>query len=210
MVEELDLKKQYKNLYQPSAKQPVVVDVPEFNFVLYDGMIQPGEEVNQSQDFADAMSALYGISYTLKFQSKQRAENPIDYPVMALEGLWWLESGVFDFTHNQAWFFTVMIMQPDHITPEMYQKALADLHKKKPEVRVDKLRFEKFHEGLSVQVMHIGPFSTEPATLERMDKFASENGYEFRGKHHEIYLNDPLKTAPERMKTVLRHPVYKK
>ena len=103
MTEKLDLKKQYKHLYQPSAKTAAIVDVPELQFALVDGVIQPGEAVDQSPEFQQALQALYGISYTLKFNSKLRAGNPLDYTVMGLEGLWWLESGIFDFTHKQAW-----------------------------------------------------------------------------------------------------------
>jgi hypothetical protein len=100
-----------------------------------------------------------------------------------------------------------MMMQPDHISEAMFQEGLEQLRKKKPNPALDRLRFETFHERLSVQIMHIGPYSEEPATVAKMDAFAKENGYAFRGRHHEIYIGNPRRAAPEKLKTVLRHPV---
>ncbi|MEW5872654.1 MAG: GyrI-like domain-containing protein [Chloroflexota bacterium] len=206
-MEKLDLKKTFKNLYAPSAKNVELIEVPEFNFVMIDGRVAAGESPQASTEFQDAMQALYGAAYTLKFMSKLSKVNPVDYTVMALEGLWWVPSGQFDFLKREDWLFTLMIMHPDHITAEMFQEALQQLRKKKPGPALDKLRFERFAEGLSIQVMHMGPYSQEPATLERMDAFAQENNLRYRGKHHEIYLGDPRKAQPEKLKTVLRHPV---
>jgi len=208
-MEKLDLRKQYKHLYLPSAKQVVIVDVPAFKFAMIDGKIEPGASPGMSPSFQQALEALYGITYTLKFASKLRKENPIDYSVMALEGLWWVEGGEFDITRPDNWSWTAMIMQPDHISEAMYQDGLEQLRKKRPNPALDKMRFETFHEGLCVQIMHIGPYAEEPATLQKMDTYARENGYRLRGKHHEIYLGDPRRSAPEKLKTVLRHPVEK-
>jgi hypothetical protein len=210
-MEKLDLKKKYKDLYKPSAKQVVVVDVPEFKFVMVDGVIPAGTPVAEAEDFVNAMTVLYGLSYTLKFASKLRKENPIDYTVMALEGLWWVKGGEFKFGKVEPWYFTAIMMQPEHITQEMYQEAVAEFKRKKGDnPALAKLRFEPFHEGLSVQVMHLGPYSEEPATIARMDAYAEENGYKMRGKHHEIYLGDPRRGDPAKTKTVLRHAVEKK
>ncbi len=213
-MKKLDLKKELKHLYMPSAKKPVIVEVPEFQFVMLDGAIEKGMEPGNSPGFAEATSALYGMSYTLKFMSKQRPKNPIDYPVMALEGLWWVEDGVFDITVKDNWFYTVMIMQPDHITSEMFEEAKEKIRKKKGESQgLSELRLEKFEEGACVQIMHIGPYATEPATVENMQNYASETGYRDRvglgGKHHEIYIGDPRKADPLKLKTALRHPVEK-
>lgn len=208
-MEKLDLRKIYKDLYKPSARHVTVVDVPELKFAMIDGSIEPGHGPSDSPAFQQALEALYGIAYTLKFMSKKRQENPIDYTVMALEGLWWVEDGEFDITRPDNWQWTAMIMQPDHITEEMFQGGLAQLRKKKPNPALDKLRFERFHEGLAIQIMHIGPYAEEPATIEKMDAFAREHGYKPHGKHHEIYLGDPRRAAPEKLKTVLRHPVLK-
>ncbi|HLE15131.1 MAG TPA: GyrI-like domain-containing protein [Anaerolineales bacterium] len=206
-MEKLDLRKQFKHLYQPSAKKVELVEVPPFQFAMVDGEIEPGVLPGLSPAFQEAVQALYGITYTLKFMSKLRAENPIDYKVMALEGLWWVDEGDFDITRPGDWRWTVMIMQPDHITETMFQEALEQLRKKKPGPGLDKLRLETFEEGLSMQIMHIGPYAEEPATIEKMHAFAAENGYSLRGKHHEIYLGDPRTADPAKLKTGLRQPV---
>jgi hypothetical protein len=208
-MEKIDLKKKYKNLYLPTAREVSVVEVPEFKFVMLDGQIEPGQAPTDSHSFQDALTALYGISFTLKFTSKLREVNPIDYTVMALEGLWWLDSGEFDFNKDEPWKYTLMMMQPDHITEEMVLKALKDLKEKKPNPALEMLRFERFREGLCIQIMHIGPYSDEPRTLSKMEDFAEEHGYRYRGKHHEIYIGDPRRAKPENLKTVLRHPVEK-
>ena len=206
-METLDLRRQYKHLYNPSAKRVEIVDVPPLQFAMLDGTIPAGLGPSESPEFQEALDVLYGISYTLKFMIKKRAENPIDYPVMALEGLWNTASGVYDPTVRDDWRFTVMIMQPDIITPELFEAGRTQLLKKHPGPGPDRLRLEAFHEGRSIQVLHVGPYATEPETLARMDAFAAEHGLAFHGRHHEIYLGDPLRTAPEKLKTVLRHPV---
>jgi hypothetical protein len=156
------------------------------------------------------MQALYGAAYTLKFMSKLRQKNAIDYPVMALEGLWWVEGVTFDITRPDNWRWRAMIMQPDHVTTEMFDEALEKIRAKRPSPSVEKLRLEQYREGLCIQTMHIGPYSAEPATIERMNAFAAESGYALRGEHHEIYLGDPRRCAPGKLKTVLRHPIGKK
>jgi hypothetical protein len=211
-MEKLDLKKMLKAYYQPSAKNPEIIRVPRFQFAMLDGAIEPGCLPGDSPAFQQAVSALYGISYTLKFMLKQRSENPIDYPVMALEGLWWVEDGQFDIRVADNWKWTVMILQPEVITPEIFAAGLAQLRKKRGDQPVfARLRLETFEEGMCVQMMHIGPYATEPASVERMHDFAAQQGYGVHlgdgGKHHEIYLSDPRKAAPEKMKTVLRQPV---
>ena len=206
-MEKLDLRAQYKHLYNPSAKKVVLVDVPPLQFAMVDGRIAPGERVGDSADFGEALDALYGISYTLKFMFKKRDEAPIDYPVMALEGLWGTESGKFDPAVHETWLYTAMIMQPDIITPEVFEAGRAQLLKKHPGPGPQRLRLETFHEGPAIQVMHLGPYATEMATITRMDEFAQANGLTLHGRHHEIYLGDPRKADPEKLKTVLRHPV---
>lgn len=208
-MQTLDLRKQYKELYQPSAKQVVLVEVPSLNFVMIDGAIEPDQSPGTSPAFEEAMKALYGAVYTLKFGFKKRTENPVDYPVMALEGLWWVEDGQFDIKKPGNWKYTLMILQPDVVTQEVFTEMLVQLRKKKPSPAIERLHLERFQEGLCVQVMHIGPYADEPATKERMDAFAHERGYALHGKHHEIYMGDPRRGDPAKMKTVLRQPVYK-
>jgi hypothetical protein len=213
-MEKLDLKKDLKYLYVPSARKIEVVDVPSFQFVMIDGAIEPDQMPGTSPQFVENVQALYGAAYTLKFMVKQRKQNPIDYPVMALEGLWWVDDDQFDIRKPGNWKYTLMIMLPDLVTAEMFGNALAQLRKKKgDQPAFAHLRLERFREGLSVQTMHIGPYATEPATVDRMQAFIQESELRDQvglgGKHHEIYLGDPRRADPSKLKTVLRHPVKK-
>lgn len=210
----LDLKKQFKYLYQPSAKRIETVQVPNLQFAMVDGFIEKGSEPGKSPAFAEATMALYGLSYTLKFMFKKRKTNAVDYPVMALEGLWWVEDGKFEIFRKDNWFYTLMILQPEIVTKEVFEEAREQVRKKKGDSEtLAKARLSHFEEGLCVQTMHIGPYATEPATVERMQAYMAENGWKDnvgpKGKHHEIYMSDPRKAAPDKMKTVLRHPVVK-
>ncbi len=208
----LDLKKDLKYLYLPSAKKVEVVRVPRLQFAMIDGAIEKGQGPGSSYRFQEATQALYGIAYTLKFMLKKRKTNAVDYPVMALEGLWWVEDGVFDITVQDNWCYTLMILQPEVVTPAVFEQARREVARKRGETAaLAQLRLEKFQEGLCVQIMHIGPYATEPATVDRMKAFAREGGYQdcvgLGGKHHEIYMGDPRKADPAKLKTVLRHPV---
>ena len=210
----LDLKKEFKYLYQPSAKKIETVQVPSLQFAMIDGAIEKGSEPGKSPTFAEATQALYGISYTLKFTLKKRKTNPVDYHVMALEGLWWVEGGNFDIRVKDNWAYTLMIMQPDVITQEIFEEAREQVRKKKGDSEMlSKVKLAYFEEGLCVQTMHIGPYATEPATINHMKEYMQENGLKDNvgpnGKHHEIYLSDPRRVSPDKMKTVLRHPVVK-
>lgn len=211
----LDLKKQYKSLYQPPARVPQLVEVPTLRFVMIDGAIEAGMGPGTSPLFAENTQALYSTAYTLKFMTKKRAENPVDYPVMPMEGLWWVEDGRFDISIKDNWFYTVMIMVPELVTPALFAEALAQMRKKKgDQPGFARLHLDTFHEGLCVQMMHIGPYALEPATVKTMRAFMDETGcrdlVERGGRHHEIYLGDPRLAVPEKLKTVLRHPVSKK
>ena len=201
-MEKLDLKKQYRELYLPSARECAVVDVPELQFLMIDGHGDP----NTADEYRQALEALYAMSYTLKFLSKQTEE--IDYVVMALEGLWWTDD-MADFSEDDksAWSWTSMIMQPSHLSKAHFEDAADQLRAKKNPTALDKMRFESFHEGLSVQVMHIGPYSEEAPTISGLHQYAVDNGYRIRDKHHEIYLSDPRRAAPEKLRTVIRQPV---
>lgn len=210
----LDLKKDLKYLYMPSAKKVEILQVPPLQFAMIDGAIEKGSEPGTSTGFQEATQAMYGIAYTLKFMFKKRKNHTVDYPVMALEGLWWVENGVFDITVKDNWFYTLMILQPSIVTPDAFEEARAEVCRKRGDsVALHQLRLATFEEGWCMQTMHIGPYATEPPTVERMKSFAEENGYRDcvgrGGKHHEIYLGDPRKADPAKLKTVLRHPVEK-
>jgi hypothetical protein len=211
-MEKLDLKNDLKYLYQPPAKKIEVVDVPAMTFLMIDGAIEPGQSPGSSPLFAEVMQALYGAAYALKFTVKQRKEDPVDYPVMALEGLWWVEDGKFDIRQPGNWKYTLLIMQPDLISEALLSDALKKMRQKKgDQPAYDRLRLGKFKEGLCVQTMHIGPYLEEPETIRRMEEFMQENSLVdlvgSGGKHHEIYLGDPRRADPSKLKTILRHPV---
>jgi len=210
----LDLKKEFKYLYAPSAKKADIVKVPKLQFAMIDGVIEKGKEPGNSPAFAEATQALYSISYTLKFMLKKRKTNAIDYPVMPLEGLWGIQDVNVDVGKKDNWSFTLMILQPDVITKDIFAEGMEQVRKKKGDSpELSKVRLSHFEEGVCVQMMHIGPYATEPATIEIMRAFAAENGYRDNvgpnGLHHEIYLGDPRKANPAKLKTVVRHPLKK-
>jgi len=192
-----------KHRYSPPSKEFVVVDVPPLTYIMVDGEGDP----NTSQQYQDAIQVLYALSYTLKFAIK-RGEAQVDYVVMPLEGLWWVdEMDEFDIDDKDAWKWTSMILQPEPVTPELFAEAFEEVQKKKNLPALEKARLEELHEGLSAQIMHIGPYAEETPTIEKLHSFIRDNGYELSGKHHEIYLGDPRRAAPEKLKTVIRQPM---
>lgn len=206
----IDFKKAFKAEYAPSRKSPAVIEVPSMNYLMIDGEGHPED----NQAWQESIEALYPLAYGLKFMFKKQTPpaDYFDYVVPPLEGLWWLAKGDPDFylQNREDWRWTMMIRQPDFITEAMVQEKLEEVKAKKGLPGLDRVRFEKMEEGLVVQIMHIGPFSDEPATLEVLHGFIQDNGFDFRGKHHEIYLSDPRRADPAKMRTVLRQPVTKK
>jgi len=200
----LDFKKEFKHLYKASTKEVSLIEVPPMNFLMIDGHGDP----NTSTEYAEAIGALYAVAYALKFRVKRSIG--VDYVVMPLEGLWWIDDPAqFDMDNREAWKWTSMIMQPEYVTGAMYEEAVAEVKKKKGLEALDRMRFESYQEGLSVQILHIGPYSEEGPTIAKLHDYIREHGYQLNGKHHEIYLSDPRRTAPERLKTILRQPVRK-
>jgi hypothetical protein len=198
LIKKIDLRKQLKYLYSPSASKAQTIEVPEFNFIMIDGRGDPN-----GPEFRDALNALYSLSFTIKFTVKK--EDAIDYPVMALEALWGDEAG-FNVADRNSWEWTAMIMQPDPVTPAVFKRAVEEVKKKKDIKALGLARFEAFHEGLSAQIMHFGPYSAEAPTIMRLHDYIKENGGEPRGRHHEIYLGDPRRADPSKLKTILRQP----
>ncbi len=195
--------KDLKDLYSPSVEEPALVDVPALSFLMLDGSGDP----NTSPEYQEAIQALYGLSYGLKFALKKGPAG-LDYAVMPLEGLWWAgDMATFTSGPRDDWRWTMMIAQPEAVTPEFFQQVRDEAVRKKGLAALAKVRLEAFHEGLSAQIMHVGPFSAEGPTIQRLHQFIAEQGYAPAGKHHEIYLSDPRRSAPEKMKTVIRQPV---
>ena len=210
-MEKLDYKKEFKALYQPPAK-PTLIDVPEMRFIAVDGRGDP----NTCEEYKQAMEILYGLSFTIKMSKMNgtRPEGYFEYVVPPLEGLWSVEGVAFDGVNvadKGRFCWRSMIRQPEFVTEAVFEAARAALQKKKPELDVSKAEFITYTEGLCVQIMHIGSYDDEPASIEKMRRFAAENGYveDFTNcrLHHEIYLSDPRRCAAERLKTVIRHPI---
>lgn len=201
-MQTVDLKKELKPLYQPSANEICEVHVPSMNFLMMDGEGDP----NTSQCFADAVEALFSVSYTTKFMVK-RGTLAIDYKVMPLEVLWWADDMTcFSVNDKDKWKWTMMIMQPAFVTNEIIANAIAEVAKKKALPALAKVRVEQFEEGRCVQTLHIGPFSDEGPTIERLHQYIDAHGKR-TGKHHEIYLSDIRKLVPSKWKTVIRQPM---
>jgi hypothetical protein len=199
----IDLRRTLKQLYSPSPKEVAVVDVPDLPVLMVDGAGNP----NTTPAYVEAIEALYSVAYTLKFLLK-RGPTDLDYAVMPLEGLWWSDDmAAFPLYDKDTWRWTMMIVQPEVITEKLFQQAAAQAGQKKKLPALPRLRLERFHEGCAAQILHYGPYAAEAPTIERLHRFIQEHSYTRRGKHHEIYLSDPRRAAPEKLKTIIRQPI---
>lgn len=212
----MDYKKEYKDLYMPKAK-PCIIDVPSMWFIMVDGKGDPNVEGGEYQK---AVELLYTLSYTIKM-SKNGGNKPdgyFEYVVPPLEGLWWLnDDSHLDFSMKEKFCWIAMIRQPEFVTQEVFDWACREVSKKKPQLDTSQARLQIFNEGLCVQMMHIGPFDDELKTIEQINSFIRDKNYQDAisevqpdgtiRRHHEIYLGDPRKIEPSKMKTVLRHPI---
>jgi hypothetical protein len=197
----IDLKKALKPFYSASATKPAIIDVPVLSALMVDGTGDPN-----SPAFQEAVGSLYSVAYTLKFALKK--QKAVDYPVMALEGLWSAgDPAAFLSDKRDEWQWTIFIVLPDVVTGKDVAEAVAAVKKKAKFPRFPEVRFEKFAEGKAAQIMHVGPYSAEGPTIESLHRFIAEQGYKLRGRHHEIYFGDPRRSAPEKLKTILRQPV---
>lgn len=201
-MKKLDLKKQMPALYKPSKKEITVVDVPDMNFLMIDGKGDP----NTSEEYAQAVAALYTLAYTIKFHVK-KGKKAVDFSVMPMEGLWWVDDmRTFSAEDKSAWKWTMMIVQPEFVTGGLVEEARAEVAKKKDLPALPRIRFGVYHEGRAAQILFIGPYSAEGPTIARIHEHIRQAGGDRRGKHHEIYLNDPRRTAPEKLQSILRQP----
>ncbi|WP_067175966.1 GyrI-like domain-containing protein [Microtetraspora niveoalba] len=197
-----DFKKTYRELYS-AGPEPALVRAPELPYLMIDGMGDP----DSAPGYASAVEALYAVAYTIRFALK--GAGVVEYPVMPLQGQWWTdEDHRSDYAaHRDQWRWTMMIMQPPQADGAMFDAAVATARKKKPSAPIDRVRLETLHEGWCGQILHVGPYSTEAATVGRLHAFLEEGGHAINGRHHEIYLSMPGRTAPEKMKTIIRYPV---
>lgn len=201
----LDFVEQDKLLYSPN-QDPQVVNVPVMQYIMYDGSGRP----TNNQSFRDAFKALVGVAYTIKFMPRNGDMIPgfYDFKVPPPEALWWMEGREgFDTGRPKDWRWTLMIRMPEFVTPIVGDTAILELAMKKHEDIYKKVRLGQLNEGQAVQVMHIGSYADEETSLEKMAEYAAEHNLLFRGKHHEIYFSNPNRTKPEKLKTLLRHPV---
>src|SRR3990172_12078631 len=193
-MKKIDYKKELKHLYASSSKEISVVDIPAMNYLMSDGKGDP----NTSKEFTEAIEALYSVSYTIKFIFK-KGKQQIDYGVMPLEGLWWIPNmEKFSEERKGDWLWTVMIMQPEIVTTAIANEAVDTVRGEKNPPALDKLRFESYNEGKSAQILYSGPYKDEGPTITKLHEFIAKKGYKRTGKHHEIYLNDPRKSALEK------------
>ena len=207
-----DFKKEYKEFYMPKDK-PEIVTIPKMNYIAVRGKGNPNEE---DCEYKKSIELLYGIAYTIKMSKKgdHKIEGYFDYVVPPLEGFWWQENvdGI-DYSHKENFQWISVIRLPDFVTKADFDWAIEEATRKK-KIDFSKVEFLEIEEGLCVQCMHSGSYDDEPATVAAMDKFIADNGYENdisdTRRHHEIYLSDARKVAPEKLKTVIRHPIKKK
>lgn len=195
--------KELPELYSQKKNEVSSLVVPCMNFLVIDGTGSP----NNNPAYSDAVGALYALAYHLKFAVKKSLG--IDYKVLPLEGLWWAEDmRLFTLENRDNWLWRMMVMQPDFISADMAAQAVDEVRKKKNPPRLDEVRFEPYDEGLSAQIFHAGPYGeAERPSIERLHQFIFDNGFKLRGKHHEIYLNSPLRSAPDKLKTIIRQPM---
>ena len=201
-MEKMDFKKELKHLYQAPAANPVLVEVPALNYLMVDGEGDP----NTAPAYAEAIETLFAVSYSIKFMIK-KGPSAMDYGVMPLEGLWWADDmAAFASKDKSNWKWTAMIMQPALVSAALVESAVAEVKRKKDPVALSKLRFEAFAEGQCAQILHVGPFSEEGPTIEKLHRFIDARGQR-SGKHHEIYLSDIRRAEPAKWKTIIRQPM---
>ena len=204
-MDKLDLLRQMKGIYSSSINKVNFIKIPPLNYLMVDGEGDP----NTSQIYKDSLQALYSLAYALKFTIK-KGKSSIDFKVMPLEGLWWVDDmNLFSVKNKEDWKWTMMILQPNLITVDMVSEMCEQVIKKKGLLLTQQVRLEQYIEGECAQILHLGPYSAEGENIERLHTTIREQGYQCKGKHHEIYLNTPLKTAPEKLKTIIRQPIGK-
>jgi len=202
--DKVDLYKVHKEQYA-APKQPRIIETDSARYLAVDGRGAPG-----SEEFSEKVGALYGAAYTIKMTRKFSGGQ--DYVICKLEGLYWLDDGSCDFagTPSDQWNWKLMIRTPNFVEEDELSGAVEKLLKKGKQPEVRSVKLETLSEGACVQMLHVGPYELEHETISKMEEFAREQGLEFHGRHHEIYLSDPRRVPPEKLKTILRHPVRKK
>ena len=201
----IDYKKELAPFYQVKKGEIVFVEVPDMNFLMIDGRGNP----NTANEYKQAVEALYALAYAIKFKVKKGSIG-IDFGVLPLEGLWWTDDmKEFSIDRKDIWKWTMAIMQPEFINATMVEECREEVRKKKDPPALEKIYFGPYRDGLSAQILHIGPYAEETPTINKLHSFIHDRGFELRGKHREIYLGDPRKSAPDKLRTIIRQPVSK-
>jgi len=205
-MDKVDFKKKYRSLYYPTADVVKMVDVPPMQFITVDGHGNP----KNSKQFQDGLEALYALAFAVKmlFKKMEPPDGYYDYIVPPLEGLWWVaDLEKFTRARKSEWQWKLMIRQPEFVSESLIRELLAEIIAKKDNPSLRHIKHEIFHEGLSVQILHIGPYREESKTITKINEFNQTQGLVINGKHHEIYLGDPRRSEPDKLKTVIRYPV---
>lgn len=209
-----DFVKDQAEIYQP-ATEPVIIEIPEMTFLMMDGEGAPDPDQGTYGDiseFQHAVGALYGIAYSVKMSPKkgQQPDGFYEFKVPPLEALWWMkDNGEFDVVKRDQWCWRVMLRMPEYCTPQVTKRFAEQMVNKKKDEIYRRVRLEKFTEGLCVQLMYIGSYAEEGPAIQKMHEFIAAQDFKPAGKHHEIYFGDPRRTAPEKLRTILRQPVIK-
>jgi len=204
-MEKIDYKKKLANFYSVRKNKIIIEDVPSMNYLMIDGEGDP----NTSIDYKNAIEALFALSYAIKFFVK-KGNQQVDYGVMPLESQWWTDNmAEFSTSNKFLWKWTASIMQPEIVTREIFEECLKEVSKKKDLPALSRIVFGSCTDGLCAQLLYIGPYSDETPTIEKLHAFVKAEGYSLAGKHREIYLNDPRRTAEDRLKTIIRQPITK-
>ncbi|MHC1726460.1 MAG: GyrI-like domain-containing protein [Syntrophobacteraceae bacterium] len=205
-MSKIDFKKDFKAWYKAPENGFVFVELPPVQYLMIDGAGDP----NSVPEFQSAVETLYGVAYTIKFSAKKAGVGP-EYSIPPLDGLWWCEGmqGCFDPENRSLWRWSLMLIQPHHVNGAMVLAAAEQLTAKGKQGPFGGLRLQSLEEGLCVQTLHVGPYCDEAPRITAMHRYVEDVGYLLHGKHHEIYLSDPRRTSPEKLKTILRNPVVK-
>ncbi|MBL4560382.1 MAG: GyrI-like domain-containing protein [Labilibaculum sp.] len=203
-MKKIDLKKKYKPYYSERKGNISIVEVPDFRYLQCEGQGNP----NTSEDYKNAIEALFALSYKIKFAIRESKE--VDYGVMPLECLWWMDN-MEEFSKEKIdeWKWSAMIMQPNFVTKEIVLLAKDELIETKDLPYLANIELIDYTDGLSAQIMHIGSYADEAPSIDKLHKYIADNGFKRSGKHREIYLNDPRRTASENLKTIIRQPIVK-
>lgn len=203
-METFDFRKAYKALYSPRSNKPEIISVPRLRFMVLDGEGDPND-----QPFTDAVGALYSLLFGIKFSRKKQSKAP-DFTTGPLEGLWWCAGDKVFSLQRDDWRWTLLLWLPDFISDQEFSEYITNLQAKKANPLFEHVHLENIEEGMAAQILHVGPYATELATIKSLHSFIDSAGYEIAGKHHEIYLGDPRRAAPEKLRTIIRYPIRKK